>query len=66
MVYAAQRIFGGTGRKMFNRVLRELRELVLGAGAGGLLLLVACTGGLLLLVQQARWRMSQPADCAVN
>jgi hypothetical protein len=26
MVYTAQIIFGGSGRKMFNRVLRELQE----------------------------------------
>ena len=32
MVYTAQRIFGGSGRKMFNRVLRELQEPDLGAG----------------------------------
>ncbi len=62
MVYTAQRIFGGSGRKMLNRVLRELQEPDPGAG-GGLLLLAVCTGGLLLLVQQARKRMSQPAEC---
>ena len=33
---------------------------------GGLLQLAVCTGGLLLLVQQARKRMSQPAECAGN
>ncbi len=32
MVYTAQRIFGGSGRKMFNRVLRELQEPDPGAG----------------------------------
>jgi tRNA1(Val) A37 N6-methylase TrmN6 len=37
-----------------------------GAGAGGLLLLAACTDCPLLLVQQARKLMSQPAECSVN
>ncbi len=62
LVYIAQRIFDGSGGKMFNRVLRELQEPDLGVGGR----LAVCTGGLLLLVQQARQQMSQPAECAGN
>jgi len=39
-------------------VLREFQEPVVGAGAGGLLLLAECTDCPLLLEQQARKRMS--------
>jgi len=40
MVYTAQRIFGGSGRKMFNRVLRELQEP--DPGEGGRLTAIGC------------------------
>ena len=40
MVYTAQRIFGGSGRKMLNRVLRELQEP--DPGAGGRLDVIGC------------------------
>ena len=40
LVYIAQRIFGGSGRKMFNRVLRELQEP--DPGAGGRLAAIGC------------------------
>jgi len=40
MVYIAQRIFDGSGRKMFNRALRELQEP--DPGAGGRLAAIDC------------------------
>jgi hypothetical protein len=40
MVYTAQRIFGGSGRKMFNRVLRELQGQ--DPGARGRLAAIGC------------------------
>ncbi len=40
LVYIAQRIFDGSGRKMFNRVLRELQEP--DPGAGGRLAAIGC------------------------